>query len=269
MRMAASLMAASIAARLAARKPSRGGEFEPIAALTLNWNLVAIGDDVRTSHIFRPLRKQRGPIALSAAIALPFAATPAFAQSSTSLRIAFRAGYPGAAGAAVGVWGAWQASPAVFHNCGPVDVAMYPPAAASAEVTLPLDERPLEEAAPPPEFFAQCIFVRGYRMRERRPLSPSVIAAAAVGANKPDAPPDEAERPAALRTEELGSAGDGASSDDVSFYSDSTPVRTIPLPSSTPVPAVAHRVAVGSSSSTLWSRCSSTSLRYVCALVLV
>ena len=38
---------------------------------------------MRTSHIFRPLRTQRGPIALSAAIALPFAATPAFAQSST------------------------------------------------------------------------------------------------------------------------------------------------------------------------------------------
>ena len=75
-------MAASIAARLRARKPSRRGEFNPIRALTLNWRVALISDDVRTSHIIRPLPLQQGLAAIALLLA-PATASPALAQTST------------------------------------------------------------------------------------------------------------------------------------------------------------------------------------------
>lgn len=168
-------------------------------------------------------------------------AMAAYASNSTSLRIAFQAGMPGTASASVSVWGTWQTSPFVYHNCGPVSAIVA--SSDSASVTLPLDETPLEdilgndirvtssdsgvriEAGSLEHYFSQCIFLRGYRMRERRPLAPSVIAAAAIGANRPGSPRDATERPAPLLVHGPASAGD---SDNVSFYSDTTPVRAIP-----------------------------------------
>lgn len=168
-------------------------------------------------------------------------AMAAFANNNTSLRIAFQAGFSGAASAAVSVWGTWQTSPFVYHNCGPV--ASTAGSTAGDSVILPLDEIPPQaipsgghlqvsshnsepwmEGRSPQSDFAQCIFLRGYRMRERRPLSPTVISAAATGADRPGAPRDAEDCAAPLRSQDQERAED---SDNVSFFSDTTPVRSI------------------------------------------
>ena len=54
-------------------------DFLLTGALTLNWNLAVRTRAVGTSHIFRPLRMQRG-LAIAALLIAPVAASPALAQ---------------------------------------------------------------------------------------------------------------------------------------------------------------------------------------------
>ena len=168
-------------------------------------------------------------------------AMAAFANNSTTLRIAFQAGFPGVPAPSISAWGRWQTSPFVYHNCGPISspihVASSGPAmlarrgSTSADSSMDSGE---QSSLLPPESpgagetssfdFTQCIFLRGYRMRERKPLSPAVISAAAIGAN-PGGPSRESPRSASLVVRGGDEAREDAEdSDNISFYSDTTPV---------------------------------------------
>ena len=127
-------------------------------------------------------------------------AMAAFANNDTAIRIAFGASLSGTASASVSSWGTWQGSPIVHHNCGPIreqilhDSNNATRASQSTSVDAvsgisALSESQREDHAEHAQF-DQCIFVRGYRMRERSSLFPPIVKAAALGARQPDTPQD-------------------------------------------------------------------------------
>jgi hypothetical protein len=94
----------------------------------------------------------------------------AFASAGGEFDVGFNVGASQVASASASAWGSWRTVTSVHKNWGPQEVV--PPRVRSA-----IAAADPQRAAPSNEF-CQCVFVRGFRMRERRLLWPKVIKAA-------------------------------------------------------------------------------------------
>jgi hypothetical protein len=91
----------------------------------------------------------------------------AFANAGGELSVDFDVGAAQLASA----WGSWRTVTSVHKNWGPQELT--PPG--SARLAIAAADPQL---ATPADDFCQCVFVRGFRMRERRLLWPKIIKAA-------------------------------------------------------------------------------------------
>lgn len=99
-------------------------------------------------------------------------ATAAFVEKSTECNIDFKAGDPAFGAATASFWGTWQSSVSVPHRCGPGPVR--PPSPSDHQSIVAGSSSPREGP-----LFNQCIFLRSFRVFERKLRAPKVIKAAA------------------------------------------------------------------------------------------
>lgn len=100
-------------------------------------------------------------------------ATATFVEKSVEYKVEFKAGDPSISAASGSFWGRWNSSVNVPHRCGPSPVR--PPTTDPTRSNIPGPENPISEEP----IYNQCIFLRGFRVDERRLRSPRVIKAAA------------------------------------------------------------------------------------------
>ncbi|EJD01902.1 uncharacterized protein FOMMEDRAFT_29043 [Fomitiporia mediterranea MF3/22] len=105
-------------------------------------------------------------------------ATAVFVEKSTQCEVEFKACDPASlTTGSVGFWGTWQSSVNVPHRCGPCPV--QPPSTPSTRHTIePVQQLNTDPLLVEPNY-NQCIFLRGFRVQDRRVLSPKIIKAAA------------------------------------------------------------------------------------------
>lgn len=89
-------------------------------------------------------------------------------------------------GAGLTLWGSWSSNLLVPHRCGPQRVKPPGEGDTSENAIARIHGGP-EGLAPPSSKYNQCVFIRGFRIRERTRFLPKVIKAAAEGADRDDA----------------------------------------------------------------------------------
>lgn len=144
-------------------------------------------------------------------------ATATFVDRAMDASISFQAGEMIIGNAGLAMWGSWNASVAVPHRCGPLPVVRpdrTPPTSAVSE------DANLQPSSPA---FNQCIFLRGYRVRERLRLLPTIIKAGAEptdlgGPPPPDADISDETRDASVEIESLEDATSHQLSDSYDAY---------------------------------------------------
>ena len=115
-------------------------------------------------------------------------AMASFSGNSSTLDIRFKVGYDAAVSTAISLWGSWEASPIVHHNCGPLRPRVHTDATHSfpRSSSSTMDTSTTLDAGTRAEDYRFSLFVRGCRIRERAKFFPTVIKAGAGYHRLPD-----------------------------------------------------------------------------------
>jgi hypothetical protein len=108
----------------------------------------------------------------------------AFEHAGGDFSVEFNVGVSQVASASASAWGSWRTITSVHKNWGPQE--LLPPGSARRAITATDQDR-----SGPSDDYCQCVFVRGYRMRERRLLWPKVMKAAAEPRDVDDGDADQ------------------------------------------------------------------------------
>jgi hypothetical protein len=109
-------------------------------------------------------------------------AMAAFSAGAQNLNLRFQAGVPQVASASAFAWGAWQTSSSVHHNCGPQNT--IPPSSPNTVRTLGHVLPTNLESTDPRLVYDQCVFLRGFRVKERF-FVPKILKAGAGSSRLP------------------------------------------------------------------------------------
>ena len=145
-------------------------------------------------------------------------ATATFMEKSRDAGISFQVGdgFGSVLGnAGLAFWGSWSSNIVVPHRCGPVPVE---PPAQEANSRLRIEDAPDGSAPSISQIYNQCVFLRGFRVRERTRFLPKIIKAAAEGADNDDPKDDDPSRSSSLMPVEM-SRSENVSTDSVSIES--------------------------------------------------
>lgn len=108
----------------------------------------------------------------------------AFSSNFRQIGMEFEAGFPAVASGSASVWGTWRTSTSVHRNCGPQH--REPPTTHPRSLSIGGND----DADNLLTEYNQCVFIRGFRVRKRAGLIPTVIRAAAgihdLGSGKRD-----------------------------------------------------------------------------------
>jgi hypothetical protein len=145
----------------------------------------------------------------------------AFEHAGADFSAEFKVDAPQVMSASASAWGSWRTMTSVHKNWGPQE--LLPPSL--ARLTIPAAAHQ-DQPGTILDDYCQCVFVRGYRMRERRLLWPKVMKAAAEPRDGDDGDTDRERENPDLGHEHLEE--DDMDDLDVSHAGNIPPVRLLP-----------------------------------------